>query len=527
MKHHHILSTVWLTMLVLLTFQCATDDTTPPQATEAHRPNFHFTPPAKWMNDPNGMVYLDGEYHLFYQHYPEDIIWGPMHWGHAVSNDLVNWEHLSVALKPDSLGYIFSGSAVFDQWNTSGFGTDLDPPLVAIYTYHDSEGEKAARNDFQYQGIAYSTDLGRTWTKYAGNPVLPNHNNKRDFRDPKVFWYDDYWVMVLAVQDRVEFYASKDLKQWRYLSEFGRTRGAHGGVWECPDLVPVQNQDTGARKWLLLVSVNPGAYNGGSGTQYFIGEFDGQRFRLDEEFGAHQARKARQDTTDNNGACWLDFGRDNYAGVTWSNLPDNIEDPIFMGWMSNWDYAQKVPTEKWRSAMTLPRQLRIKNTADGPRVFQRFADATQSKRGSVQTFAPSSDEMPFHLPLSPTALEIQLTVASGQAGQVGFELTNSLGEKYRIGYDATAQRYFSDRTEAGKIDFNDKFARAVHYAPKRMEGAITNMHLIIDRSSCEMLADDGMIALTDIFFPNEDFTEISLFCTDPSIEVQELVAYPW
>jgi sucrose-6-phosphate hydrolase SacC (GH32 family) len=234
--------------LVGLTFSCkekpeegrVREDLTagPLPYSEQHRPQFHFSPPEKWMNDPNGMVYYDGEYHLFYQHYPDSNVWGPMHWGHAASRDMIHWEHLPIALYPDTLGYIFSGSAVVDRNNTSGFGRDGRPPLVAIYTYHDMPGEKAGRPDYQSQAIAYSTDKGRTWTKYAGNPVIPNPLKNKDFRDPKVFWHEPSarWVMALAAFDHIEFWTSPDLKKWQHRSDFGRGLGEHDGVWECPDL---------------------------------------------------------------------------------------------------------------------------------------------------------------------------------------------------------------------------------------------------------------------------------------------------
>ena len=244
--------------------------------TEMYRPQYHFSPEEKWMNDPNGLVYHNGIYHLFYQFYPDDIVWGPMHWGHAISEDMVHWEHKPIALYPDEHGLIFSGSAVVDHNNTSGFAKNGEVPLVAIFTYHLMEGEKAGRNDFQTQGIAYSLDNGDTWTKYENNPVIGNPGI-RDFRDPKVFWHEEseQWIMALVAGDHAKFYSSPDLKQWKFLSDFGKYQGAHGGVWECPDLFKLKAEGTEEEKWVLIISINPGAPNGGSGTQYFIGEFDG------------------------------------------------------------------------------------------------------------------------------------------------------------------------------------------------------------------------------------------------------------
>ena len=271
--------------------------------TEPYRPQFHFSPEEKWMNDPNGMVYHKGVYHLFYQYYPEDIVWGPMHWGHATSKDVVHWKHKPIALFPDEHGLIFSGSAIVDFDNTSGFGTKENPPLVAIFTYHLMAGEKAGRKDFQTQGIAYSLDNGDTWTKYEENPVIENDGIK-DFRDPKVFWNaaNQTWVMALVAGDHLQLWNSDNLKEWNKLSEFGKDKGAHGGVWECPDLFPLKVEGGEEEKWILLISMNPGAPNGGSGTQYFIGDFDGEKF-----------------TTDQSEVKWLDWGTDNYAGVTYNN----------------------------------------------------------------------------------------------------------------------------------------------------------------------------------------------------------------
>ena len=287
----------------------------PAANTEQHRPQFHFSPAAHWMNDPNGMVYYKGTYHLFYQYHPASSIWGPMHWGHATSKDMVHWQEQPIALYPDSLGWIFSGSTVVDVNNTSGFGKNGQPPLVAIFTHHNSVLEKQKSDKFQYQSLAYSVDEGKTWIKYAGNPVLPNPGIT-DFRDPKVRWYEagKKWIMTLATKDRVTFYSSPDLKKWTKESEFGSDLGAHGGVWECPDLFPLNHN--GKTVWTLLVSINPGGPNGGSATQYFVGDFDGKTFKP----YSTQTK-------------WMDYGTDNYAGVTFSNTGNRT---VLIGWMSNW-----------------------------------------------------------------------------------------------------------------------------------------------------------------------------------------------
>ena len=308
------------------------------------------------MNDPNGMVFYEGEYHLFYQHYPDDNVWGPMHWGHTVSQDMVNWKHMPIALYPDELGYFFSGSAVIDWQNTSGLGTVDNPPMVAIYNYHEPVGaEDPDRTDFQYQGIAFSLDKGRTWTKYDNNPVL-NNPGIRDFRDPKVMWFEptQRWIMTLAVKDHISFYSSPDLISWTHESDFGLEVGGHGGVWECPDLFALQVDDSDEVKWVLLVSINPGGPAGGSATQYFVGEFDGASFIMDPSFAPQVTPPAG---SDEERAVWMDYGPDNYAGVTWSDVPDSDGRRLFIGWMSNWSYSQVVPTTVWRSAMTVPREL--------------------------------------------------------------------------------------------------------------------------------------------------------------------------
>jgi fructan beta-fructosidase len=470
------------------------------QYDEPHRPQLHFSPPANWMNDPNGMVYHNGEYHLFYQYYPNDTVWGPMHWGHAVSKDLIHWENLPIALYPDKLGYIFSGSAVVDKQNTSEFGTKNNPPLVAMFTYHLMEGEKAGRKDFQYQGIAYSTDNGRNWTKYDKNPVIPNTENIKDFRDTKVFWHEEtkQWKVVFAVGDHVRFYSSNDLKSWKLESEFGKNDGSHGGVWECPDLFPLKIN--GKTKWVLLLSINPGGANGGSATQYFIGDFDGKTFKNINP----------SETT-----LWLDYGRDNYAGVTWSNAPKGRR--IFLGWMSNWDYAQKVPTLPWRSAMTLPRELSLKQTGEGIRIHQKLVKESEFLRAS-EIFSAKNLIVTDSLKISKTKppqieMIIEVDLSKTTSKNFGIELSNQKGETFRVGYDAGSKSFYTDRTKAGKKDFSKEFAKGRHAAPRTSESSKLRLHLIFDNSSVEMFTDDGEIAMTDIFFPTEDFTSANFFST--------------
>ncbi len=483
---------------------------------EPHRPQFHFSPPTMWMNDPNGLVYHDGEYHLFYQHYPEDRVWGPMHWGHAVSADLVHWEHLPIALYPDELGYIFSGSAVVDRDNTSGFGEGDSPALVAIFTYHDPVRRAEGTNDHESQGIAYSNDRGRTWTKYEGNPVLPNSARGGDFRDPNVFWHEPTgrWIMAVSVFDRVELWSSPDLKAWDYLSSFGQGIGAHGGTWECPDLFPLPVEGSGETKWVLIQNLNPGGPQGGSGTQYFVGDFDGTRFTLDPRFSA---------TLELEPAVWLDWGRDNYAGVTWSDIPENDGRRIFIGWMNNWDYGQAVPTAPWRSAMTVPRTLRLVDTAAGYRLLTEPVEEFRSlRRRSVSItdqVVENEVDVSRSFPFSPSQVDVELAfdLARTNASEFGVVLANAAGERYRIGYDVEQRVFVSDRSEAGDASFSDAFAGRVHEAPRQADSALLEMRLVIDVASIELFADGGATVLTDTFFPSSPFDSIGFYAQEGEV----------
>ncbi|REE05535.1 glycoside hydrolase family 32 protein [Marinoscillum furvescens] len=446
---------------------------------EEYRPQYHFTPPAQWMNDPNGMVYFEGEYHLFYQHYPDSNVWGPMHWGHAVSTDMVHWEHLPIALYPDSLGYIFSGSAVVDRHNTTGFGANDKPAMVAIYTYHDPVGASEGQIDYQTQGIAYSLDKGRTWTKYEGNPVLPNPGII-DYRDPKVFWYDkdQSWRMILAVKDRVHIYASPDLINWEKKSEFGAEIGAHGGVWECPDLfeLPIAG---GESKWVMLVSINPGGPQGGSATQYFVGAFDGDVFTPEDE----QTR-------------WLDYGADNYAGVTWSDIPDSDGRRLFIGWMSNWQYANVVPTYTWRSAMTIPRELVL--------LKQKNNYLLQSKPvQELQSLIVGEQAMGSDLKLTSATQKIMVNkVAQGTR----VSIKNAQGEMLVIVIEE--EQLVVDRSKAGKSAFSDVFA-ARHTASLGDIVPVT-LTVYMDRSSVEVFVNEGELVMTNLVFPEHSFERVQL-----------------
>jgi len=475
---------------------------------EPHRSQFHFSPEKGWMNDPNGLVYYDSTYHLFYQYYPDSNVWGPMHWGHATSNDLVHWKNLPIALYPDSLGYIFSGSAVIDEHNSSGFQNGNEKPLVAIFTYHDIKKEKAKRIDRESQGIAYSNDKGNTWIKFPGNPVLKNKGDK-DYRDPKVFFHKESnrWIMPLAVGNHLEIFSSSNLKEWVKESEYGKHEGAHGGTWECPDLFPLTVE--GKEKWVLIQNMDRGSVNGGSGTQYFIGQFDGKTFTNDNEPSK---------------ILWLDYGADNYAGVTWFGSPDNRR--IFIGWMSNWDdYAILVPTKNWRSAMTIPREISLINTRDGIRVSQQPVEELKKlrKENVSVTQKTLSDSLIISTTHVEKELEMSFDLSKSASTCLGFVISNTLNEKVVVGYDKSKNEFFIDRASSGKIDFSKKFP-ARHSAPYKASGVL-KIHAFIDTSSVEVFIDNGVIVMTELFFPTEDFTKVTLFSKGGKTELVNAVVY--
>jgi fructan beta-fructosidase len=462
------------------------------------------------MNDPNGMVFVDGVYHLFYQYYPESNVWGPMHWGHAVSKDLVHWDHKPVALYPDKHGYIFSGSAVYDEKNTSGLGSQSNPPLVAIYTYHDPVGHDAGRNDFQTQGIAFSLDKGESWEKYEGNPVLLNPGI-RDFRDPKVTWHDESqkWIMVLAVQDHVSFYSSPNLIDWTFESDFGKDAGAHGGVWECPEWVEMSAPD-GSSKDLLIVSLNPGGPNQGSGTQYFLGKFDGSVFH-----------------PDNTETRWIDFGPDNYAGVTWANTGER---KIFIGWMSNWLYATLVPTEVWRSAMTIPRELSLREVHNKltlvsnpvPELKVLRLDSIELTPGVIS--GTNTIELKDGFSASMYELNLSFKFSNGSqfgiASEFGIHISNSDNEFIEIGIKTADELMYIDRRYSGKTGFKEEFA-GLHTAPLNLNTSEEiELQIFIDKSSIEVFYNDGEVVMTEIFFPNEDLNQITLISENGSIKLK-------
>jgi fructan beta-fructosidase len=469
---------------------------------EPFRPQFHFTPQQNWMNDPNGMVFYDGEWHLFYQYNPFGDKWGHMSWGHAVSRDLVRWEHLPVALAEEDGVMIFSGSAVVDWKNTSGFGVNGKPPMIAVYTGH--------RQGRQDQRIAYSNDRGRTWTKAPGGPVLDLQ--MADFRDPKVFWHapTSRWVMVVALPNEhlVQFYASPNLRQWSKAGAFGPA-GATGGQWECPDLFPV-NIEGGGTRWVLIVNINPGGPTGGSGTQYFTGTFDGARF-----------------TADASGTRWADHGADFYAGVSWGDVPPRDGRRVWLGWMSNWLYAQNVPTSPWRSAMTVPRALTLRRTPAGLRLVQTPVRELESLRaGPPRRFGGGSlsaaNAWLAAQPDLPPLLDIELAFADvRQASTFSIQIATGSNERSTVAIDADRQQLVVDRAQSGQTAFDPKFSLR-HMAPLRIVNGEVRVRLLLDSSSLEVFAQRGETVLTDLIFPGAGSRRLALDAVGEAPRVREI-----
>ncbi|HVP21094.1 MAG TPA: glycoside hydrolase family 32 protein [Anaerolineaceae bacterium] len=476
-------------------------------ATEPFRPAFHFTPAQDWMNDPNGLVYLDGEYHLFYQYNPDATVWGPMHWGHAISTDLVNWQRLPVVLSPDSLGNIFSGSAVVDKNNTAGFGANA---MVAIFT-HEQQGA-------QRQSLAYSTDKGRTWSKYAGNPVLKAPNNLKNFRDPKVFWYSQaggggHWFMLLAAGSVILFYTSPDLKNWTSSGGFGFGYGSTAGVWETPDLFELPLDGGPATRWVLSVGVGSGAPAGGSGIQYFIGSFDGNTF-----------------TSENpkNIILWADRGADFYAAQSWNDVPGNRR--IWAAWMNNWTYAQQIPTPGWRGALTLPRQLALATTPQGIRLVQQPLTELQHLRGQPtswqnQTISPGANLLNG---VTGETLEIAAEFqvnATSTADRFGFRLRTGKDETTVIGYNTKSRTLFVDRSHSGQVAFNPAF-QGIHTAQMDPVAEAVRLRIFVDSSSVEVFGNDGAVVITDQIFPSDQSVGLELFTDGGQILLKSLEVYP-
>jgi levanase/fructan beta-fructosidase len=462
------------------------------------RGTYHFSPRHNWMNDPNGMVYFNGEYHLFYQHHPNGTTWGPMHWGHAVSRDLLAWEELPIALAPDEHGMIFSGSAVVDWNDTTGFFGGK-PGLVAIFTHHSDV--PGAEHPVQSQSLAYSADQGRTWTKFVENPVL-RHDSYIDFRDPKVFWHEptSQWIMILACGQSVSLYRSPNLKAWTLASEFGEGIGFHGGVWECPDLFPLPVEgEPGSGKWVMLVSIGDAPdYEEGSRTQYFTGDFDGERFMPDAYSQGHVR--------------WLDYGRDNYAGVSWSDVPAADGRRLFIGWMSNWKYANQTPTDGWRGAMTIARELQLIRVNGETVLTQQPVRELKAYRKPVLTMrdAKAKDVSVRLAGLRLDAFEIHARAGFAEAqGSFAWKVRTGAEQETVIGYDAEAGEVYVDRRRSGIADFHPQFAGR-HAASLRTGAESLELRIFVDKSSVEVFVNGGESVLTDLIYPDPNSAGLSL-----------------
>lgn len=465
-------------------------------AEEPYRPAYHFAPSYGWMNDPNGMFYKDGVYHLYYQYNPYASVWGNMNWGHATSRDLVHWKHEPVAIAPDALGTIFSGSAVVDADNTSGLGAGT---VVAFYT---------SASERQMQSMAYSTDGGKTFTKYAGNPIVTSH--VPDFRDPKVIWHEPTrrWVMVLAAGQQMQFYSSADLKSWTYESAFGLEVGCHAGVWECPDLFELPVEGTDQSRWVLICNINPGGPAGGSATQYFVGTFDGHRFVVDEPCATK----------------WMDWGRDHYATVTWSNAPDDRR--IAIAWMSNWQYAAVVPTRAFRSANSIPRDLSLysyngdiylKSAPVSEVEALRVPVLTKSKMSLKPT--PRSIALPAGLN---GVFAVEMEIVNPAHGDVVVTLANAKGEKVDMTYNG--KTFAFDRSKSGLTDFNAEFASTTK-CDVMSESSTMKLTLYVDRSSIEAFGDGGRFVQTNLVFPTVPYNKIEVSANAKKAKINNFKVY--
>lgn len=503
--------------------------------TDYYRPSYHFTPLYGWMNDPNGMVYKDGEYHLYFQYNPYGSKWGNMHWGHAVSRDLIHWEHLDPAIARDPVGHIFSGSSVVDKKNTAGFGKDA---IIAIYTNNSV-------NHDEVQCIAYSNDNGRTFTKYEGNPVLTPFDGLKDFRDPKVFWYekDKCWFMIVSADKETRFYKSKNLKKWDYVSAFGKGLGQQPCQYECPDFfqLPV-NGDEKNKKWVMTMNINPGCWFGGSATEYFVGDFDGKNFTCPD---ADEVK-------------WLDWGKDHYATVTFSNTGSRV---LAITWMSNWQYANLTPFKQNRGANGLPRELKLYEKNGKYYISEDVAPEALALRKSTKELGSQTveGEKAFAGATSGMegAFEIEADVTADANGIAGIELYNNKRERTLIYIDMKEGKVVMDRTESGLTDFGkqsvphdielawDKQRAAEGKQPARIENSINykndfalatwaplslcqegkktfHLDIFADKSSIELFVDGGRIAMTNLVFPVAPYENVKLYSQGGKAEFQNM-----
>ena len=497
-------------------------DTFDTKNTDYYRPLYHFTPLYGWMNDPNGMVYKDGEYHLYFQYNPYGSKWGNMHWGHAVSKDLLHWEHLDPAIPRDTMGHIFSGSSVIDRNNTAGYGKNA---IIAVYTNNST-------NHDEVQCMAYSTDNGRTFTKYEGNPVLRPFDGLKDFRDPKVFWYEKNknWYMIVSADKEIRLYKSKNLKKWDYVSAFGKGIGQQPCQYECPDFfqLPV-NGDRKNMKWVMIMNINPGCIFGGSATEYFVGDFDGKNFTC----------------PDANEAKWLDYGKDHYATVTFSNTGDRV---LAMTWMSNWQYANITPFKQNRGANGLPRELKLYEKDGKYYVSEDAAPEVAALRQTTYDLGnetvDGTKDMKGIAANTNGAFEIEADITPDANGIAGIEISNNKRERTLIYFDMKKGKVVMDRTESGLTDFGKKSvphdielawdkqreaqaklpAREVNsinykndfalatWAPLGLcDGKTYHVDIFVDKSSIELFVDNGRIAMTNLTFPVEAYENVKLY----------------
>ena len=503
--------------------------------TDYYRPSYHFTPLYGWMNDPNGMVYKDGEYHLYFQYNPYGSKWGNMHWGHAVSKDLVHWEHLDPAIARDPVGHIFSGSSVVDKKNTAGFGKNA---IIAIYTNNSV-------NHDEVQCVAYSNDNGRTFTKYEGNPVLTPFDGLKDFRDPKVFWYEKgkCWYMIVSADKETRFYKSKNLKKWNYVSAFGKGIGQQPCQYECPDFfqLPV-NGDKKKMKWVMTMNINPGCWFGGSATEYFVGDFDGKKFTC----------------PDANEVKWLDWGKDHYATVTFSNTGDRV---LGITWMSNWQYANLTPFKQNRGANGLPRELKLYEKNGKYYISEDVAPEVYALRKDTKNVADASvadEKMLAGVAANMEgAFEIEADVTPDANGIAGIEISNNKRERTMIYFDMKQGKVVMDRTESGLSDFGkqsvphdielawDKQLAAEGKQPARITNSINykndfalatwaplslcengkktyHVDIFVDKSSVELFVDGGRIAMTNLVFPVAPYENVKLYTQGGKAEFKNL-----
>lgn len=472
---------------------------------EKYRPAYHHTPLYGWMNDPNGMFYKDGVWHLYYQYNPYGSKWQNLSWGHSTSTDLINWETHPIALEPNGLGMVFSGSCAIDKDNSAGYGDDA---VVGMYTSADAS---------QIQSLVWSNDGGETFEFFPGNPVITLES---EARDPNMFWDEDakQWVLLLAhaLEHEMLVFTSPDMREWTLQSSFGKGLGAQDGVWECPDLFKLPVDGSGKEKWVLLCNLNPGGPFGGSATQYFVGDFDGKVFTPDKDADGNVPTK------------WMDYGKDHYATVSWSDAPDSRRTVI--GWMSNWQYAPEVPTQQFRSANTLPREVGLFEGADGQTYLSsKPSPELVALRGrltlDVRKANIGKKARTYLLPTANSGVcEILLDIDARRSDVVSLELKNDENEKVVMKYDVAAHTLSFDRRESGVVDFSQDFP-AVTVSPTFENENRVSLRVFIDRSSIEVFGNDGKFVMTNLVFPTKPYSTLSMSSQGGDAKIENLKIY--